>query len=335
MTASPLAPVFGTLVQDFFLKHLACEKRVSPRTVESYRDTFRLLLAYSQKQLKRPAVEIALSDLDAPLLLGFLDHLEKERGNSIRTRNSRLTAVRSFLHYAATRDVTALPVVRRTLSIPIKRYDKPLLGFLSREEMEAVLAAPDRNSWSGERDFVLLTVAYNTGVRVSELVLLNVEDVDFERGRSIRVLGKGRKLRSIPLWKGTAAVLKAWLERRAAGPRDPVFPNRQGVRMTRSGIEKRLHAAVRKATATCPSLGGKRISPHTVRHTTAMHLLQAGVDLTSIALWLGHESPNTTHAYVEADLAMKERTLQKLAPPGTRIRRFRADDRLMAFLDGL
>jgi integrase/recombinase XerD len=331
-----LAPTFPVLVQDFFLKHLGSQKGASPRTVESYRDTFRLLLGYARKRLKKPAVEIVLTDLDAPLLLDFLAHLEKDRGNSVRTRNARLTAIRSFLHYASFRDVAQLPVLRRSLSIPMKRFDKPMLGYLSREEMDAVLAACDRSTWSGERDFVLLSVAYNTGARVSELVSLNIEDVEVAKGRWIRVLGKGRKLRSIPLWKSTAALLQSWIKNRAGAlPGDPVFPNRRGQRMTRSGIEKRLHAVVRRAAATCPSLMGRKISPHTLRHTTAMHLLQAGVDVNSIALWLGHVHPSTTHAYVEADLAMKERTLHRLAPTSAKARRFRADDRLLAFLDGL
>lgn len=334
MKSSP-APTFPALLQDFFLEHLGCQKGTSARTVESYRDTFRLLLGYAKRQLKRSPVDLTLRDLDPPLLLGFLDHLEKDRGNSARTRNARLTAVRSFLHYAASRDVTQLPVLQRSLMIPMKRYDKPMLGFLSREEMEAVLAAPDRTTWSGERDHVLLSVAYNTGVRVSEIVGLNVEDVHLAHGRFIRVVAKGRKLRSIPLWKTTAALLKSWLARRAGGSSDPVFPNRRGQRMTRSGVEKRLRAAVRSSSARCPSLTGRRISPHTLRHTTAMHLLQAGVDISSIALWLGHVSPSTTHAYVEADLTMKERTLQKLAPPSARTRRFHADDRLLAFLNSL
>ena len=329
------APTFASLLQDFFLQHLRSQKGASPRTIESYRDTFRLLLAYAQKRLKRSPVDLRLCDLDAPLLLGFLDHLEKDRGNSVRTRNVRLTAVRSFLHYAALREVTQLPVLQRSLSIPMKRYDKPMLGFLSREEMEAVLDAPDRSTWSGARDHVLLSVLYNTGARVSEIIGLNVDDVDLDRGRSIRVLAKGRKLRSIPLWKSTAVLLKSWLERRVAGSRDPVFPNRRGERMTRSGVEKRLRVAIRSSTAKCPSLARRRISPHTLRHTTAMHLLQAGVDLSSIALWLGHVNPSTTHAYVEADLAMKERTLQKIAPPTTRSRRFHATDQLLAFLDRL
>jgi integrase/recombinase XerD len=329
------APTFPVLVQDFFLKHLGAQKGVSPRTIESYCDTFRLLLAYAQKRLKKPPVEIVLPDLDAPLLLDFLGYLERDRGNSVRTRNARLTAIRSFLHYASLRDVAQLPVLRRSLAIPMKRFDKPMLGYLSREEIEAVLAAPDRSTWSGERDFVLLSVAYNTGARVSELVALSIEDVELDKGKYIRVLGKGRKLRSIPLWKSTAILLKVWIRNRAAAPGDPVFPNRRGQRLTRSGVEKRLHAVARRAAADCPSLKERKISPHTLRHTTAMHLLQAGVDLNSIALWLGHVNPITTHAYVEADLAMKERTLHKLAPTSARSRRFRADDRLLAFLSAL
>ncbi len=334
MTTASAAPTFPALVQDFFLQSLTCQKGASPRTIEAYRDTFRLLLAYAQKHLKKSPVDLLLRDLDASLLLAFLDHLEEDRGNSVRTRNARLAAIRSFLHYASSRNITELPVLQRSLAIPMKRYDKPLLGFLSREEMEAVLAAPDRSTWSGERDFVLFSTAYNTGTRVSELAALNVEDVELVH-RWIRVLGKGRKLRQIPLWKTTAILIKNWLKRCGSSPGDPVFPNRHGKHMTRSGVEKRLGAAVRVAAAVCPSLVGRKVSPHTLRHTTAMHLLQAGVDLSSIALWLGHVNPSTTHGYVEADLAMKERTLKKLAPTSARSRRFHADDRLLAFLNGL
>lgn len=335
MTSTRASPTFATLLQDFFLQSLSTQKGASSRTIEAYRDTFRLLLAYAQKRLKKPPVQLTLGDLAAPFLLEFLDHLERERGNCVRTRNARLTAVRSFLHYASSRDITELPVLQRSLAIPMKRYDKPLLGFLSRAEMEAVLAAPDRNTWSGDRDFVLLSVAYNTGARVSEIVALNVEHVELERGRWVLIHGKGRKQRQVPLWKSTTVLLKQWLARRGGTPNDPVFPNRRGQRLTRSGIEKRLRVAVNAASRTCPSLANRRISPHTLRHTTAMHLLQAGVDLSSIGLWLGHVSPGTTHAYVEADLEMKERTLGKLAPPSTRAHRFRADDRLLAFLSSL
>jgi integrase/recombinase XerD len=334
MTSAKASPTFPALVQDFFLQALGCQRGASPRTIEAYRDTFRLLLAYAQKRLKKSPVDFALRDLDASLLLGFLDHLENDRGNSVRTRNARLTAVRSFLHYASLRDVTELPALQRSLAIPMKRFDKPLLGFLSRQEMESILAAPDRSTWSGERDFVLFSTAYNTGTRVSELAALKVEDVDLAH-RWIRILGKGRKLRQVPIWKSTAILLKSWINRCNGGPSDPVFPNRQRKHMTRSGVEKRLRAAVRVAVAVCPSLVGRKISPHTLRHTTAMHLLQAGVDLSSIALWLGHTNPSTTHAYVESDLAMKERTLNKLAPPSARSQRFHADDRLVAFLNGL
>ena len=335
MTTARTSPTFAALLQDFFLQGLSSQKGASVRTIEAYRDTFRLLFAYAQKRLKKPPVHLVLGDLDAPFVLEFLDHLEKERGNCVRTRNARLTAVRSFLHYASSRNVTELPVLQRSLAIPMKRYDKPLLGFLSRAEMEAVLAAPDRGTWSGDRDFVLLSVAYNTGARVSEIVAFNVDDVELDRGRWIRIHGKGRKQRQVPLWKSTAILLTDWLARCGGTPNDPVFPNRGGQRLTRSGIEKRLRVAVKTASKTCPSLANRKVSPHTLRHTTAMHLLQAGVDLSSIALWLGHVSPTTTHAYVEADLAMKERTLEKLSPPSTRSHRFRANDRLLAFLNSL
>jgi integrase/recombinase XerD len=335
MTATSVQPGFAGLLHDFFLRHLMVEKGASSRTVEAYRDAFRLLLSYAEKRLKKQPVEVELADLNPTLLLGFLDSLEKERGNSVRTRNARLAALKSFLRYAAARDVTSLPVVQPSLAIPVKRCDKPLLGFLSRDELQAVLGACNRGTWSGERDYVLLSVAYNTGARVSELVGLKVEDVELVRGASVRILGKGRKLRQVPLWKGTAALLRTWLDRTGKHSDDPLFPNRWGRPMTRSAVAKRLRLVVEAASATCPSLAGRRISPHTLRHTTAMHMLQAGVDVTTLALWLGHADPATTHAYVEADLTMKEKALQKLLPPGHRRRRFRAGDRLLAFLDGL
>jgi site-specific recombinase XerD len=311
------------------------EKGASSCTVEAYRDAFRLLLAYAEKRLKKQPVDLELADLNPALLLGFLDSLEKDRGNSVRTRNARLAALKSFLRYAGTRDVMSLPDLQPSLAIPVKRCDRPLLGFLSRDELEAVLAACNRGTWSGERDYVLLSVAYNTGARVSELVGLKIEDVELVRGTSVRILGKGRKLRQVPLWKSTAALLRSWLGRIGKDSDGPVFPNRWGRRMTRSAVEKRLRLVVKAASSTCPSLAGRRISPHTLRHTTAMHMLQAGVDVTTLALWLGHADPATTHSYVEADLAMKEKALQKLQPPGHRQRRFRPGDRLLAFLDSL
>jgi integrase/recombinase XerD len=329
------SPNFPALLQDFFAQRLVAQRQASPRTVASYRDAFRLFLDYAQVRLHKPASALTLAELDAPLILGFLGHLEGERRNSARTRNARLAALRSFLRYAALRDPSALATIQRTLAIPTKRFDRPLFGFLSREEMEAILAAPDRSTWSGHRDHVLLTTLYNTGARVSEIIAARVGDVILGPAASIQLHGKGRKDRAVPLWKSTAKRLQEWVPRVTGGPQAPLFPNGHGRALSRSGVEHRLRTAVAKATLHCPSLENRRISPHTLRHTTAMHLLQAGVDLSVIALWLGHESPETTHLYIEADLAMKERALAKLqAPPSTALR-FRASDRLLVFLDSL
>ena len=326
---------FPALLQDFFCQRLIGQRNVTPRTVAAYRDTFRLLLRYAESRLHRPPVTIKLSELDAPLILDFLDHLEHDRGNCARTRNLRLAAIRSFLRYAAYCDPTALPMVQRALAIPTKRFDKPLLGFLSRPEIQAILEAPDRSTWSGQRDHVMLTTFYNTGARVSEVVAMCVGDLDLGHAASVRVRGKGRKQRATPLWRATTKVLRPWLKRIGQDSETPLFPNRYGRTLSRSGVEKRLRIAVAIAEKRCASLRGRRISPHTLRHTTAMHLLQSGVDLTVIALWLGHESPATTHQYVEADLAMKQRALESLQEPSTRRQRFQASDRLLAFLEGL
>jgi len=335
ISASKVSPAFPTLVRDFFLGYLTAQKGVSPRTIEAYRDALRLLFAYAESDLKKLPTDLILEDLNAPFILRFLDSLEKTRGNSVRTRNARLAAIKSFLRYAASRDIAALSVLQRSLAVPTKRCDKPLLGFLSREEVDALLAVCDRSTWSGERDHVLLSLAYNTGARVSELVGLTLEDVTFAGTASVRILGKGRKLRQVPLWKNTATLLRRWIERLQKTAGDPVFPNRWGKRLTRSGVDKRLRAIVKIASTRCPSLVGRRISAHTMRHSTAMHMLQAGVDVTSLALWLGHASPTTTHGYVEADLTMKEKALGKLEPLAGRSTRFRPGDRLLAFLDGL
>ena len=326
---------FSTLVQDFFLGRLAAQRGASVQTIASYRDAFELLLRFAEQHTHRTPSALTLRDLDAPLVLTFLDHLEEERGNTPRTRNARLAAIRSFMRYASIRDPAALPVAQRVLAIPFKRFDRPVLGFLSREEVTALLAAPDRSTWSGERDAVLLGTLYNTGARVSEVTGLRVADALLDRESALRLHGKGRKDRVVPLWKSTAVQLRAWLARIDRSPDAPVFPNRAGKRLSRSGVEDRLHVAVAKAAKRCPSLLGRRISPHTLRHTTAMHLLQSGVDLTVIALWLGHESPATTHLYLEADIAMKEAALGRLEDPSPRPARFRATDRLLAFLNTL
>ena len=239
------------------------------------------------------------------------------------------------LQYASARDPTCLPIVQRVLAIPTKRSRRPLLGYLSREEMAAILAAPDATTWSGQRDRVLFALMYNTGARVSEAIGLRRANVALNPSRTVRIDGKGRKQRVIPLWGSTAGCLQKWLPRIGQEPESPLFPNAHGGALSRSGVEHRLHEAVRAAAVRCPALKGRRISPHTLRHTTAMHLLQSGVDLTVIAIWLGHESTATTHIYVEADLAMKEKALSRIEEmPGPPLR-YRADDDLLRFLDEL
>ncbi len=330
------APSFPVLLQDYFAQRLIQQRQASPRTIASYRDAFRLLLTYAETKTGKPPVELQLEDLNPSLIVGFLDHLEAERKNSVRSRNARLAAIRSFLKYAALRDPTSLPVIQRALAIPMKRFDREVLGFLNHEEIEALLTVPDLSTWSGQRDHAMLSTFYNTGARVSEITALNVSDVTLDRSHTVLLHGKGRKERIVPLWKQTAATLKRWLGHHGAvRPEAPLFPNRAGTPMSRSGVEDRLATMVEGAGARCPTLKGRRISPHTLRHSTAMHLLQSGVDIAVIALWLGHESLATTHQYVEADLAMKERALQKLQPPSSQQLRFQASDRLLAFLDSL
>lgn len=326
---------FDQLVQDLFLRRLIDQRGASQRTVESYRDAFELLFGYLEQRLRRPASALTLADLDAPIILDFLDHLETVRQNCARTRNARLAAIHSFMRYAAIRDPASLPITTRVLAIPAKRFDRPVLGHLSRDEIAAILAAPDRRTWTGERDAVLLAVAYNTGARVSELCGLRVGDVLVERQSALHLHGKGRKQRAIPLWTTTADQLRVWLHKIGADPDSPLFPNRNGKAISRSGVRDRLHRAVTTAAETCPSLQSRTVSPNTLRHTTAMHLLESGADLSVVALWLGHSSPAVTHQYLEADLARKEATLNRLTDLNPSPRRFRPNDRILAFLEQL
>ncbi len=326
---------FPRLLQDFFLRWLVAQRGASRHTVASYRDTFELFLRFAEKRTGRCAATFALSDLDAPVVLDFLDHLESERRTSVRTRNVRLTAIRSFARYVASRDPASLPIVQRLLAIPAKRCDRPVLGYLSREEVQGVLNAPDPSTWGGRRDIVLLTTLYNTGARVSEITGSRVADVLLDRQTSLLLHGKGRKERLVPLWPSTAKLLRDWMAFTRGGPDDPLFPNRHGKALHRSGVRQRLDEAVRAASQHCPSLARKRVSPHCLRHTTAMHLLQAGVDLTVIALLLGHEDVATTHRYLESDLAMKRAALQRVEAPASPVPRFRASRRVLAFLDQL
>jgi site-specific recombinase XerD len=270
--------------------YLRQQRAVSPSTVAAYRDTFRLLLAFAQKTIGKTPTGLAMADLNASLILGFLDHLERDRNNCARSRNARLAAIRSFLKYAAHHDLTSLATIEHSLAIPTKRHDKHVLGFLTRPEMEAIIAAPDPRSWVGQRDRVLFSVLYNTGARVSEVIGLRVGDVVLDVSPVAHLHGKGRKRRSVPLWKTTAAAVRHWIRQLAkASETDFLFPSRSGGKLSRSSVTQRLALSVQHATQHHPRLAGCAISPHTIRHTTAMHLLQSGVDITVIALWLGHE----------------------------------------------
>jgi site-specific recombinase XerD len=329
-------PSFATLLQRFFAEHLMQHRDVSPRTVAAYRDTFRLLLLFAERHIGKAPTAVSLADLDAGLVLAFLDHLEKDRNNGARSRNARLGAIRSFLRYAAHYDLSALPVIEHTLSLPMKRFDRPLLGFLSRDEIQAILEAPDPDTWTGQRDRGLLTVLYNTGARVSEAIGLRIRDVMLDGSPCVHLHGKGRKQRSVPLWRSTAALIRSWRKRLGAvADESPLFPNRSGTAMTRSNVTQRLALYVKAAAENHAQLLSRSISPHTIRHTTAMHLLQSGVDITVIALWLGHESPATTHMYIEADLSMKERALSRLQSTACQNPRYRPPDKLMQFLQNL
>ncbi len=297
----------SALIQDFFCQRLIQQQNASQRTISSYRDTFRLLLNYLTQVRRKKIVNLAIADLDAPVIAAFLNHLETQRRNSIRTRNARFAAIRSFMKYTAARDPTALAVIQRVLALPMKRFPRAAIRYLTREEMSAILDAPDDSNWSGRRDRVLFALMYNTGARVSEIISLRRADVRVDSSKSVRLMGKGRKERVVPLWKSTIQRLQEWMKQIDAGPDTCVFTNRNGQPLSRSGVEKRLKLAVLRATSRCKTLKSKRLSPHTFRHTTAMHLLQADVDITVIALWLGHESIQTTHQYIEANLAMKKK----------------------------
>ncbi|NGO90696.1 MAG: tyrosine-type recombinase/integrase [Halomonas sp.] len=332
-TSVPLS--FPCLLQQFFVQRLMQQRQASPNTVSAYRDTFRLLLAFAHRQLGKHPSELTMEDLNATLILDFLHYLETERHNSVRSRNARFAAIRSFMEYVAFQEPSALAIAQSVLAIPMKRFEQPLVGFLSREHMTAILDAPDRNTWTGQRDRVMLATLYNTGARVSELLGMRLEDLVLEPSASVRIRGKGRKERSIPLWSETATQLKRWLIAYPRQPDQPLFPSRSGSPMTRIGVTERLRLAARTATTQYPELAKRRIFPHLIRHSLAMHMLQAGVDITVISLWLGHESPVTTHKYVEADLAMKERALKSVQAPSQALPRYQPSDSVLQFLQSL
>lgn len=329
-------PSFAALVQAYFAEHLTQRRALSPQTIAAYRDAFILFLGFAESRLGKMPTAMTLADITPDLIMAFLDHLERQRHNSVRSRNARLAALRSFLKFAAHRDVSSLQVIERALGVPVKRFERPMFGYLTRDEMVAVIGTPD-GTWIGQRDHVLFLMLYNAGARVSEITAVKVSDVVLDAGAAcVHLHGKGRKQRSVPLWRSTVKAVRAWLRLNPqfeAG--STLLPNRNGQAMTRTNVTLRLASAVRSATGAFPDLAKRRVSPHTIRHTTAMHLLQAGVDMSVIALWLGHESPATTHHYVEADLTMKERALAKLHEPTAKIQRYRAPDALIDFLKSL
>jgi site-specific recombinase XerD len=333
MTIHPtyLAP----LLQRFFTGRLIGQRQASPHTISSYRDTFRMLLKFAQQRLDKPPSSLMFEDIAAPLIVAFLDDLEKQRRLSIRSRNLRLTAIHSFFRYVAFELPTHSAQIQRVLAIPCKRFKKTLVRFLTRPEVDALLAAPDPSSWFGRRDHAFLLVAAQTGLRLSEMTGLHRSDITFGVGAHVRVLGKGRKERCTPLAKSTVTVLKAWLREPQCGHDDILFPNARGGRLSPDGVHYLLTRHCATASKVCPSIKHKRVTVHVLRHTVAMDLLQQGVDRSVIALWLGHESVETTQQYVDATLAMKEQALAKTTPPKGKPGRYRPPDSLLGFLNGL
>lgn len=323
------------VLEPFFTQRLQQQRRASPHTIAAYRDTFRLLLAFAQQRLGVAPSQVRLAQIDAGLVTAFLHHLEQDRGNRGRTRNARLAAIHSFFRFAALHEPAHAATCQRVLAIPTKKTGRTLVTSLTRAEQEALVAAPDRTSWLGRRDHTLLVLLLQTGLRVSEVCDLRCEDVVLATGPHVRCRGKGRKERCTPLTRNTVSVLRAWLRERAGAPRDPIFPSRRGTLLSRDAIERVVTKYAVPAGQPCPSLRTKRVTPHVLRHTTAISLLQAGVDRTVIALWLGHESIETTQIYLDADLSMKERALARTAPLHTAPGRYHPPDRLLAFLSGL
>lgn len=322
-------------LEAFFTERLGRQRHASPHTVTAYRDAFRLLLVYAHEHTGKAPVELDFADLDAPLVGAFLDHLEQERHNSVRTRNTRLAAIRSFYRYAAYREPAHAELIGRVLAIPDKRVGRPLVTHLGDDEVEALLAAPDRSTWTGRRDHALLSVMVQTGVRVAELRRLQLCDLVLEGGAHVHVLGKGRKERCTPLSQHCVATLRVWLAERGGGPAEPVFPTRSGAALSHDAVGLLVARHAARAATSCRSLRGKHVTPHTLRHTCAMRLLGAGVDVAVIALWLGHEHVQTTQRYLHGDLRTKERALARLAPPGTPPGRYHPPDELLGFLERL
>ena len=326
---------FPRLLAMFFTSHLVQQRQASPHTIASYRDTFRLLVRYAQRELKKPPSELALDDFDTAFLGDFLGHLENERGNHARSRNTRLAAIRSFFRHVALHEPRHAALAQRVLAMPSKRHVRSTVAWLDRDEVEALIRAPDPRTQSGRRDRTLLTVAVQTGLRASELIGLRCGDVQLGAGANLRCHGKGRKERHTPLRKDASAMLKAWLKERRGEPGDPVFPNQRGRALSHDSLAYLLAKHLATARVECPSLEKKRVTPHCLRHTAAMELLTNGVDRAVIALWLGHESVETTYIYLHADLKLKEQAMARTTPSEMQPARYQPSDGVLAFLNSL
>ena len=322
-------------LQGFFTDRLARQRQASPQTIASYRDTMRLLLTFVQQRTGKPPEKLDWDDLTADVISAFLNHLEDERGNSVRTRNLRLTAIRSLFHFAALQHPEHALLIARVLDIPPKQSGKRIITFLTGDEVDALLAAPDTRRWEGRRDKVMMALAVQAGLRVSELTSLNCDDISLGDGAAVRCEGKGRKHRAVPLDAPVQRLLRTWLSERAGRGGDPLFCTRTGRRLSRDAVAQRLVTHAKTAAKTCPSLQGKTVHPHVLRHSCAMSLLQSGVDTTVIALWLGHADVRSTGAYVHADMTIKEKALALTTPVTARPGRYRPTDKTLAFLDSL
>ena len=325
----------STLLEIFFTDRLMRQRQASPHTINSYRDTFSLLLRFAQSHLRKEPSKLTINDLNATFIGEFLNHLESIRGNSARTRNTRLAAIHSFFKFLALREPCHSDLITRVLAIPSKRFVRKSVVYLTRPEIDELLAAPDQSTWIGRRDRVLILLAIQTGLRVSELISLKCQDIVLGHGAHVRCLGKGRKERCTPLRKETVAVIRSWLKEHQGESSGPLFPNSRGEQLSRDEVEYLLAKHVNVARRNCPSLKRKHVSPHTLRHTAAMDLLHHGIDRFVIALWLGHESIQTTQIYIHADMKMKEKVLKKTLPLNVKPGRYRPNDSLMSFLRSL
>jgi site-specific recombinase XerD len=328
---SDLAPV----LQEFFTRRLVSQRDASPATIAAYRDTFRLLTGFAAGRAGKTPSALGLADLDAPMITAFLQHLQDDRGNSARTRNARLAAIHSFFGYAALRHPEHGALIQRVLAIPGKRRDRTDVTYLTPDETDALLAACDQDTRTGRRDHAMLALAVQAGLRVSELTSLTCADIRTQAGPHVHCTGKGRKERDTPLLPATVRIMKAWLAERGGQPGDALFPGPSGQRLSRDAVERRVKLYHRRAGAGCPSLAAKHVTVHTLRHSAAMRLLLAGVDITVIALWLGHESLTSTQAYIHADMHQKQEAIEKTAPPGSRQKRYQPPDPLLEFLENL